>query len=191
MAEMYVLRGTESGKVKLGITENFGARLPNYRTHCAEPIEVLTVFEIGGPRSAAERLEQDLLTRWAKYRTHGEWHKPTDDMLAKIGAMERIYAGVGRGIQWTQEDHRQRRGIAVSIQATNFGPADLLVGGHVLARFSRGYIALLVMRSIGDALRVEYSLEADGSGMTSAVSDMDKPYDFNNTVLDESGVWAI
>ncbi len=44
MAQVYALRGVESGKVKIGITQNFAGRLPAYRTHCAEPLEVLVVF---------------------------------------------------------------------------------------------------------------------------------------------------
>ncbi len=191
MSQLYALRGTETGKVKIGITDNFEARLPSYRTHCSEPIEVLTVTDIGGPRSAAESVETHLLSRWSKQKSHGEWVVPTASILNTIYSLPRIYGGWGTGIQWTKGDHQQRNAIKVMIHAQDGGGCNLLIGGNVVAKFSHGAIALVVMRSVGEALRAEYALEKDGSGVKSALPDVEPPGDYDNTVPDESGAWAI
>ncbi len=192
MSQLYAIQGTETGKVKLGITDNFDQRLPSYRTHCAEPIEVLMVIDIGGARSAAERVEAELLKKWAKQKSHGEWLFPTENMLQAIRSLPRIYTGWGDGIQWVSEDHKVRKAMTPTIYTTQGGVSDLLIGEVILGRFSHPAIAFVVMCSIGRALREEYVLEADGSGVKSALPEgVPGGGEYDNTVPDESGAWAI
>ena len=85
MAQLYVLRGMETGKVKLGVTNNFSGRLPAYKTHCAEPLEVVLVYQSNFDTGALKRqFEAKFIREWGHLLTHGEWYLKSDDMLIAV-----------------------------------------------------------------------------------------------------------
>ena len=85
MAQVYVLRGMETGKVKLGVTNNFSGRLPAYKTHCAEPLEVVLVYQSNyGLDVLKKEFESKFKHRWGHLLTHGEWYLKSDEMLIAV-----------------------------------------------------------------------------------------------------------
>lgn len=80
---IYFVRGTRSGMVKIGSTENLKARMRSLRTASPEPLEVLAVV----PGGLSE--ERALHDRFAEHRAVGEWFHPRRELLAFVEKLTR------------------------------------------------------------------------------------------------------
>jgi hypothetical protein len=79
--EVYFVRGDVSGLIKIGVTNDIERRLRSLQTFSAEPLTLLGVLvcpDYG-------RSEGWVHAQFSAARSHGEWFRPADDLLAFIG----------------------------------------------------------------------------------------------------------
>jgi hypothetical protein len=81
---LYVIRESWHGLVKIGITSNFYHRFAAISSSCPQQLEVLAVVDVDKPRL----LEAELHDRYQSYRYSGEWFNlpehEIDQLLAEL-----------------------------------------------------------------------------------------------------------
>lgn len=88
---IYFILAPDPGLIKIGITKNLKRRFAGIVT--MSPVRLVLAATVDGPA----KLEKDLHSALAPSRAHGEWFRPTDEVLsvveqAQAGDVERIYS---------------------------------------------------------------------------------------------------
>lgn len=86
---VYFVRGSESGRIKIGRTRNAVAfRMAAIAGMCSEPIELLgVVLEDHYATGSGEYTETAIHRRLADHRLHGEWFHPHPEVLELVGVL--------------------------------------------------------------------------------------------------------
>lgn len=80
---VYFLQASKDGPVKIGATSDFSARYATLQSVNAKPLDVLGLLYCATRREAFE-FEQTVKQRFKALKTHGEWFKPTKELLTYI-----------------------------------------------------------------------------------------------------------
>jgi hypothetical protein len=76
---VYIVHGVGTNFIKIGKSTNFLARLETLENGVPFALEILSVQLVYD----TDKAEQDLLTRYARYRTRGEWFALPPELLAE------------------------------------------------------------------------------------------------------------
>jgi hypothetical protein len=87
---VYFIQAGDDGPIKIGVSRKPKRRIESLRT--ASPVELRLIAVIVG----GEKEEQALHRRFSEDRTHGEWFRPSSDLLAFIAALPTTFAGLER-----------------------------------------------------------------------------------------------
>lgn len=95
----YILRGDQTGLLKIGITGNLKARMYEYRTHSAENIVCEASLTFLSRREARD-WEKEILAVHSSSRVHGEWLRLDREQVQGILAVGSQPMWSDRGGSW-------------------------------------------------------------------------------------------
>lgn len=74
---VYFVQGVDGGPIKIGYTTSMEADGRLAGLQCGSPVQLRVLHTVRGN----QRLERELHVRFAVDRLHGEWFRPSDDLL--------------------------------------------------------------------------------------------------------------
>jgi hypothetical protein len=78
---IYFVQAGNHGPIKIGITDNVRRRLKSLQSSSPEPLRLLFSF------NGSEVIESALHQKFSSCRMHGEWFRPTTELVSFISTL--------------------------------------------------------------------------------------------------------